>query len=213
MINREPFETEVTAITLNVLQRFGEHVDRGRAGEWRALSRAWVNTAGGILIDTQRAAALDVLARFGSNHPSYNETRTLWRGTGFPGRGTDIVEAANTIAYTSRLAWAQLRRDGLTSDTLARQRFIETLYGPHRAVRIGRTEVTRAITTGTIIAVEWLRRRRIRIELRWVTSDDERVCPECGPLHQQPQAIWKRVFPKGTPAHVQCRCELRPSRV
>lgn len=38
---------------------------------------------------------------------------------------------------------------------------------------------------------------------RWVTAADERVCPECGPLHG-------RAWPEGEgdvpPLHVNCRC-------
>lgn len=38
---------------------------------------------------------------------------------------------------------------------------------------------------------------------RWVTASDERVCPECGPMHG-------RAWPEGEgevpPLHVNCRC-------
>lgn len=38
---------------------------------------------------------------------------------------------------------------------------------------------------------------------RWVTASDERVCPECGPLHGR---AWPEGEGDAPPLHVNCRC-------
>jgi hypothetical protein len=38
---------------------------------------------------------------------------------------------------------------------------------------------------------------------RWETAADERVCPECGPLHGM---AWPEGEGEAPPAHVNCRC-------
>lgn len=40
----------------------------------------------------------------------------------------------------------------------------------------------------------------------WHTSQDDRVCPICRPLHGRPRDEWQSVFPLGPPAHPVCRC-------
>lgn len=37
-------------------------------------------------------------------------------------------------------------------------------------------------------------------------------CERCGPLHEQPEEVWSKVFPDGPgyTAHPRCRCHLRP---
>lgn len=52
----------------------------------------------------------------------------------------------------------------------------------------------------------------VSIELYWVTERDDKVCPRCAPLHDQPESVWSKVFPKGPgpEAHPNCRCSLRP---
>lgn len=46
------------------------------------------------------------------------------------------------------------------------------------------------------------------ITKEWITAQDERVCPVCGPLDQK-QVDWSEAFPGGLvipPAHPNCRC-------
>lgn len=42
----------------------------------------------------------------------------------------------------------------------------------------------------------------------WMTEEDARVCPICGPLHGSRRRVWGRIFPDGPPAHPRCRCEI-----
>lgn len=39
---------------------------------------------------------------------------------------------------------------------------------------------------------------------RWATAEDERVCPECGPLDG---AVWEADDGPASPLHVNCRCQ------
>jgi hypothetical protein len=48
---------------------------------------------------------------------------------------------------------------------------------------------------------------------RWVTADDEKVCPTCGPLHQRSVPLNKQFESAGEkawapPLHVNCRCDI-----
>lgn len=54
--------------------------------------------------------------------------------------------------------------------------------------------------------------QNVNVELYWSTERDDRVCPRCSPLHDQPESVWGRVFPNGPgpEAHPNCRCSLRP---
>lgn len=79
-------------------------------------------------------------------------------------------------------------------------------FGQVRAQLIGVTELTRAFSMGTEIYQEMLRGYGLDMEEVWETSADERVCPMCGPLHGQPESVWKSRFPHGPPAHPGCRC-------
>lgn len=46
----------------------------------------------------------------------------------------------------------------------------------------------------------------------WQTENDNKVCPLCSPLHDQPEDIWARYYPQGPGPggpHPNCRCWLR----
>ena len=71
-------------------------------------------------------------------------------------------------------------------------------YSPSRAELIAVTEVTRA--SGRELADRY----GLNIVDIWLTANDDRVCPICGPRHQQD--ITDNIYP---PAHVRCRCGIR----
>ena len=52
-----------------------------------------------------------------------------------------------------------------------------------------------AVDAGTVYPVVWT---------RWETQEDERVCPECGPLDG---LVWEEGAGVMPPLHVNCRCE------
>lgn len=90
--------------------------------------------------------------------------------------------------------------EGLTSKELARR--LEAYFGPVRADMIAVTETTRAAVEGERAYVEELVKETGREMIPvWLTSNDDRVCPICGPKNEKP--ITDRQFP---PAHPRCRC-------
>jgi SPP1 gp7 family putative phage head morphogenesis protein len=81
---------------------------------------------------------------------------------------------------------------------------LERYYSPVRAEMIAVTETTRAAVEGERALVEALQKESgIRMVPTWITKNDERVCPICGPKHGK--EITDNVFP---PAHPRCRCSV-----
>jgi hypothetical protein len=81
---------------------------------------------------------------------------------------------------------------------------LERFYSPVRAEMIAVTETTRSVVEGEKAAVDRLAdvtgRRMVPV---WLTMNDERVCPICGPRHKQ--MITDGMYP---PAHPRCRCQV-----
>lgn len=85
-----------------------------------------------------------------------------------------------------------------------------------RAEAIARTELMRAYNAGNLAGIL----DTGAVAVRWITGQDERVCPICGPRHGQTYALARRTpdgddvpyppLPGGPPpAHVKCRCTIR----
>jgi len=82
------------------------------------------------------------------------------------------------------------------------QSALERWYSPVRAEMIAITETTRAAVEGEKALVKLLKQENgIEMIPIWKTAKDERVCPLCGPRHNQP--ITDGVYP---PLHPRCRC-------
>ena len=80
---------------------------------------------------------------------------------------------------------------------------IAPMFGADRAEMIAVTEVTRAFAEGNKATWE---ESGVVEAMRWMTAQDEMVCPVCAPL-----AGKKRTFDDDLPpAHVNCRCYLQP---
>lgn len=80
---------------------------------------------------------------------------------------------------------------------------LSILFGRSRAEAVAVTEVTRAASAGQEKVAEELRGQGFDITSIWQTMMDERVCPVCGPRHNQPRGSNWTMLP---PAHVFCRC-------
>jgi SPP1 gp7 family putative phage head morphogenesis protein len=81
-------------------------------------------------------------------------------------------------------------------------------FNRQRARRIAATETTRAYAEGNRAAFQ---ESGVVDEVQWRTANDERVCPICGPLHDQ-RAPVNGAFDNGLfpPAHPNCRCWVVP---
>lgn len=90
--------------------------------------------------------------------------------------------------------------DGWTIKDLTRE--LERYYSPVRAEMIAVTETTRSVVQGEREAVWQMQKESgLRMIPIWLTAQDDRVCPICGPRHKQ--VIEGSNFP---PAHPRCRC-------
>lgn len=80
------------------------------------------------------------------------------------------------------------------------------IFGTTRAESIATTETTTAQAAGS----EWWIKfsGQASEDDTWFTAEDDRVCKICGPLHNAPRSWWEQRFPKGPPAHPNCRCYL-----
>lgn len=113
-------------------------------------------------------------------------------------------QLARELAGTTRDRLAELDpRDPDFEEDLA------ATLADDRAENIGITETTRAISAGENEAARRIEKETGRIlRPRWMTEEDEDVCPICEPLNHTTSRVWGRRFPGGPPAHPRCRCEL-----
>jgi HK97 family phage portal protein len=93
---------------------------------------------------------------------------------------------------------------GMTEGQL--EALIAPAFGPVRAQMIAVTETTRAYSQATSLYQRLLSEMEFETTRVWRTRHDERVCPICGPLENQPEVDWPEGLRSGPPAHVNCRC-------
>lgn len=119
----------------------------------------------------------------------------------------DLVRGINTTT-TARLQTAvnDWFQEGTTLPDLVKE--LEPTFGKRRATLIAQTETTRAAREGGQAGYE---QSGVVAETEWVTVNDERVCPVCGPLNGK-RAPLRGTYPGGytQPAHPGCRCFERP---
>jgi len=84
---------------------------------------------------------------------------------------------------------------------------LKPYYGPVRAEMVAVTEVTRAFAEGNILS--W-KQSGVVDGIRWMTAQDELVCPICAPLANREGTLDAGVDNTIPPAHVRCRCYLQP---
>lgn len=87
---------------------------------------------------------------------------------------------------------------------------LEDTFSQARRDAIAANETTGSLSKGQIGAADRAR-ETVTVEMRWKTEQDDRVCPRCSPLEEQPEEVWSLVFPDGPGegSHVACRCWLR----
>lgn len=100
----------------------------------------------------------------------------------------------SNLADSVREAMQSQSESAAVTETTAAHATAETEYAK-RHNRWAETEAGQEVETKKIVAY-------------WQTEEDERVCPICRPLDNQPEKIWLHVYPHGPPGHVRCRCWL-----
>jgi len=106
---------------------------------------------------------------------------------------------------------AQLAAGEITED--AARELLEKTFSKVRAGLIAITETTRAMQASSDALQADLAAQNIETVQRWLTAEDERVCPVCGPLDHTTEDTWREVIGDGPPAHVNCRCVTVVERV
>lgn len=121
--------------------------------------------------------------------------------------GTMITQISQTDIQTVRDTVARMASNQITREE--GQSILESLFGPRRAKVIADTELTTAFQRASDMLQEEAQEAGMDTEEIWYTAEDEKVCPVCGPLDQQPESIWRNTQPGGPPAHIGCRCRTR----
>jgi hypothetical protein len=130
---------------------------------------------------------------------------------GFDGQVLTDVESATrwAQAYSRELARLIVQN---TQGMASKAAGADVVFGQARADLIAASETTRAVTAGeygVLTAAVSLGIMPYSDDVViWYTADDERVCPYCMPLHQQPRSVWSAEAPYGPPLHPRCRCWL-----
>lgn len=114
-------------------------------------------------------------------------------------RGISETERDICQKVVSQLANGQIDREGAEA-------MLEPIFGKVRAGMIAATEVTRATSQATLMYQRALEAQGLESVRRWLTAEDERVCPVCGALDHKTEDVWAAEYPDGPPAHVNCRC-------
>ncbi len=117
---------------------------------------------------------------------------------------TSLTDVSNKFVTDEITAWMESGQPiGALIDSLA------PMFGPTRADMIATTEVTRAYAEGN--TATW-KASGVVTARRWMTAEDELVCPICGDLDGE-EAGFDEQFGNeydGPPAHPRCRCYIQP---
>jgi len=130
----------------------------------------------------------------------------LTEGLEFAGReGATLIGriSGTDRKYVDKIR-AQLQAGEITED--AATEMIAKAFGKVRASTIAVTETTVGLSGAAFALQADMAAQGVKTVQRWLTAEDERVCPICGPLDHMLEDSWLAEFPTGPPAHVNCRC-------
>lgn len=122
----------------------------------------------------------------------------------------DITQATMDVLREKVNSWVAT---GIPLDDMIKELASTGLYDDYRAFMIATTEITRAYGEGNLEAWEL---SGVVQQVQWMTANDEIVCPICGELDGQTADLGEEAFEgyegnvSNPPAHVNCRCWLRP---
>jgi hypothetical protein len=177
-----------------------------------AIKDALKKYVGPILEEIQRRVIIILLILFGDDDrgsvlgdapegkgPIYDDLNK--RAT--KGAEKQVDDLADQMTETNK-SWYDEWNEDQPFEDWARER----LFPDSRAGNVAITETTNAVTLGERTVVDQMRELGVGVDALWITKRDERVCPVCGPLHNQPSSQWADEFAMGPPAHPRCRCYL-----
>ena len=119
-----------------------------------------------------------------------------------------IDKVARGVADNSRLNLDALIRQGIKPEEIIERMSLRLSSG--HAEQIAITELTRADALYSEALSARLGEQGVTTQIRWLTSEDERVCPICAPLDHKlkKDGGWDTKFGKieNPPGHPNCRC-------
>ena len=120
-----------------------------------------------------------------------------------------IDSVARGVSENSRLQFEALVRQGISNDEIIERMALRFSSG--HAEQIAVTELTRAEAQFSEALSSRLTEQGVNTQIRWLTSEDERVCPICNPLDGKikKDGGWmsKSGLITSPPAHPNCRCQ------
>ena len=129
----------------------------------------------------------------------------ITEGLEFSGRaGAVLIDRISTTdqKFIAKVQ-AQLEAGEITDE--AATEMLARAFGDVRAASIAVTETTAGLSASSFALQADLAAQGVATVVRWLTAEDDRVCPICGPLDQT--LDFQAAFPDGPPAHVRCRCQ------
>lgn len=180
---------------------------------WQLVGKGLVEDLGSILEEAATDGIVEAALALGFtdriNWALANEQVISWVGQHTANVVAQITQT-NMGAFVE--AFEPWHRSGAHLNDLITE--LTPAYGPQRADWIATTETTRAFAQGN--AAAWRSSNAVE-GMEWMTAQDELVCPICVELDGT-KVAWDEQF--GTdeapisvdtpPAHVGCRCWLRP---
>lgn len=121
-----------------------------------------------------------------------------------------IDQAAATITGNTRRKLQELMAQGMSEEEILES--IAFRFSTGHAEQVAITETTRAEGLFSEALSARLNEQGIETQIRWVTAEDERVCPICAPLDGKLKKDGGWITPKGElitqpPSHPRCRCQ------
>jgi len=120
-----------------------------------------------------------------------------------------INDTAQGVAENSRLQFENLVRQGVSQNEIIERMALRFSSG--HAEQIAVTELTRAEGHFSDALSARLNEQGATNQIRWLTSEDEKVCPICAPLDGKLKKdggwITKAGMIERPPAHPNCRCQ------
>lgn len=166
----------------------------------------------------RRIGMSDVLARIAKE-----QSREFAREVDFPLNIDPMIRRSSVVAEQVEfgIAWrlAKAHRDWISKRAKARRvgddiPTIADLYTLPDAKRESITSITELVSATELDGRDYLSEHHgIEVETYWTLDPQSNWCPICLALADTPEREWSIEFPKGPPAHPNCRCFLTHSRI
>lgn len=192
-----------------VLERYGpkaaEALLRGEGLDTSAFSAELRAALASALLPLVASGAMDLAAGVG---PAMDAAFAAGLSASYAeALGQRIAGITDTTLKAVQKAQALYRTTpGMTRGQL--EQLLQSSFSPRRAESIAITETSNAAAVAATYTQRYLAEHGLTFVRRWNASNDERMCPICGPLNGKTEEVWKDRFPDGPAAHVRCRCWL-----